>query len=124
MPQTALAQPASGPAEKYRRVLEGRVEELRVGISTRRAAELVGRPDEPLDFGDWCQKSHDEWLFLNQNQIEMELLRDLEAALKRLDRGVFGTCQGCEEPIASKRLDAVPWARFCVACQESVAAEK
>jgi DnaK suppressor protein len=124
MPQTVTAQPARGLAEKYRRVLEGKVRELRLGLSTRRAADVVARPDEPLDFGDWCQKSHDEWLFLNQNRMEMELLRDLEAALRRLDTDGFGVCQGCDEPIAAKRLEAVPWARFCVACQETAAAER
>jgi DnaK suppressor protein len=124
MPQTAVEKPACGQIEKYRRVLEGKVRKLHLGLSTRRAAEVVARPDEPLDFGDWCQKSHDEWLFLNQNRMEMELLRDLEAALRRLDTGGFGVCQGCEEPIAAKRLEAVPWARFCVACQESVSTDK
>ena len=111
------------PAD-YRQILEDKVEELRSGLSSRRAFDVVARPDETLDSGDWCQKSHDEWLFLNRNRIEMELLRDLEAALRRIERGEFGTCQVCEEPISSRRLDAVPWARFCVTCQETVVAQK
>jgi DnaK suppressor protein len=121
MSRTATEQAAPGKTERYRRVLQRKVQELRAGLSARRAAEVVSRPDEPLDFGDWCQKSHDEWLFLNQNRIEMELLRDLESALRRIDAGSFGICQGCEEPIAAKRLDAIPWARFCIPCQENAA---
>jgi DnaK suppressor protein len=100
-------------------MLQRKAQELRLGLSARRAAELVSRPDEPLDFGDWCQKSHDEWLFLNQNRMDMQLLRDLEGALRRLDAGSFGICQGCDEPIAVKRLEAVPWARYCIPCQEN-----
>lgn len=121
MPRTAIEQASPAKTERYRSVLQRKVQELRLGLSTRRAAEVVSRPDEPLDFGDWCQKSHDEWLFLNQNRIEMELLRDLDRALRRIDAGTFGICQGCEEPIAAKRLDAIPWARFCIPCQETAA---
>jgi DnaK suppressor protein len=106
----------------YRRVLEQKAEEIRTRFSAKRAAEVVHRLDEPLDFGDWCQKNHDEWLFLNQNRLEIELLRDLEAALSRLASGEYGTCQGCREPICAKRLEAVPWAEFCVRCQEKAAA--
>lgn len=108
--------------DQYRRVLEQKAEEVRAGLSARRAAEAVLRLDEPLDFGDWCQKSHDEWLFSNQDRLEIALLRDLEAALDRLARGAYGTCPSCHEAISAKRLEAVPWAEFCVRCKEKVAA--
>jgi DnaK suppressor protein len=45
------------------------------------------------------------------------LVREVEAALTRLEDGTYGLCEGCDEPIPVKRLDAMPWARFCVACQ-------
>jgi DnaK suppressor protein len=108
--------------DQYRRVLEQKAEEVRAGLSARRAAEVVLHLDEPLDFGDWCQKNHDEWLFLNQNRLEIALLRDLEAALNRLARGAYGTCSCCHEPISAKRLEAVPWAEFCVRCEEKATA--
>jgi DnaK suppressor protein len=38
-----------------------------------------------------------------------------------VERGTYGICHGCEEPISAKRLDAVPWAKYCVSCQEQVA---
>ena len=104
--------------EQYRQQILRKVQELRQGLSARRAAEIVYRPDEPLDFGDWCQKSYDEWLFLNQNRIEIALLRELEAALRRFDGGSFGICEGCGEPILEKRLNAVPWAKLCIPCYE------
>lgn len=49
---------------------------------------------------------------------DSRLLRDIEAARARIRDGAFGTCLGCEEPIAPKRLQAVPWAAYCVSCQE------
>ncbi len=107
-----------GKFEPYRQVLLRKAQELRRGLSTERAAEIVHRPEEPLDFGDWCQKSHDEWLFLNQNRLQVALLRDIEDGLHRLEEGSYGVCQSCGEPISVKRLEALPWAKFCVPCQD------
>jgi DnaK suppressor protein len=47
------------------------------------------------------------------------LLRDVRAALSRIDEGTYGLCIECEEAIAPRRLAAVPWAARCLACQES-----
>ena len=41
-------------------------------------------------------------------------------ALIRLDNGEFGICESCGRPISLKRLDAVPWTRYCRDCQEEV----
>ena len=50
---------------------------------------------------------------------ESRLLRDSLGALSRIETGTFGTCLHCEEEISQKRLTAVPWAPFCLACQEA-----
>ncbi len=50
--------------------------------------------------------------------LRFETLREIDGALNRLDDGGYGTCESCGESIASNRLKALPWARFCVACQE------
>ncbi len=55
---------------------------------------------------------------------ESRLIHDIEQALNRLDRNVYGTCETCEKPISSKRLDALPWARLCFACQSEAEAAK
>ena len=43
-------------------------------------------------------------------------LKQIEAALKRIDTGVFGTCETCGKPIAPERLEALPWATDCIDC--------
>lgn len=48
------------------------------------------------------------------------LIRNLRAALGRVEDGTYGLCMDCEEPIAPRRLAAVPWACRCLACQEYV----
>jgi DnaK suppressor protein len=50
---------------------------------------------------------------------ESGLLREIRSALRRIDEGTFGTCLHCEEEISQRRLQAVPWARLCLQCQEA-----
>jgi DnaK suppressor protein len=72
---------------------------------------------------DQAQISHDEFVSLRMNGLDYQQLRLVEEALDRLDNGDYGICLGCDEPIAEKRLRALPWARYCVTCQESVGLE-
>ena len=82
----------------------------------------MARLDVPSDEGDLSQQHHEEWIFLNRNTIDIKLLREISDALLRIDQDTYGICLECEEPISPKRLDAVPWARYCVTCQEQIAA--
>ena len=50
---------------------------------------------------------------------ESGLLREIRSALRRIDEGTFGTCLHCEEEISWRRLEALPWARLCLQCQEA-----
>src|SRR5215831_16281232 len=106
----------------YRNMLEKKAQEVRRSMSAQKAAQVVSRLDVPSDEGDLSQQHHEEWIFLNRNTIDMKLLREISDALQRIEHGTYGVCLECEEPISVKRLEAVPWARFCVACQEQVAA--
>ncbi|HTQ56319.1 MAG TPA: TraR/DksA C4-type zinc finger protein [Bryobacteraceae bacterium] len=90
-------------------------------MSAQKATQLLSREEHPHDEGDLSQQSHEEWIFLNRNTLDMKLLREVLDALRRIDGGTYGICPGCEEPISPKRLDAVPWAKFCVSCQERIA---
>ena len=105
----------------YRKILEKKAEEVRLSMSAQKAAQVVARLDIPSDEGDLSQQHHEEWIFLNRNSIDMKLLREISGALHRMDHDHYGVCMECEEPISAKRLDAVPWARYCVACQERIA---
>jgi DnaK suppressor protein len=107
---------------RYRKVLEAKAEEVRRSMSAQKAAQVVARLDVPSDEGDLSQQHHEEWIFLNRNSIDMKLLREVSDALHRVDHDHYGICMECDEPISAKRLEAVPWARYCVACQERIAA--
>jgi DnaK suppressor protein len=45
-------------------------------------------------------------------------MRQVRAALHRIQDGSFGSCLNCEDEISPKRLKAVPWAAYCLSCQE------
>ena len=63
--------------------------------------------------------AHDDFVLLQVNESLYTQLRQVEDALKRLELGEYGRCLGCGGAIPLKRLQAVPWARFCVACQDA-----
>jgi RNA polymerase-binding transcription factor len=108
--------------DTYERILRKKADEIRRSMSAQKAAQIVSRLDVPSDEGDLSQQSHEEWIFLNRNTLDVKLLREVEEALRRVREGSFGVCQECEEAISPKRLDAIPWAKYCVGCQEKIAA--
>ena len=109
--------------DQYQRALEAKAEDLRRSMSAQKVAQVVSRLDVPSDEGDLSQQSHEEWIFLNRNTLDLKLLREVQAALRRIQQSTYGVCAACEEPISAKRLAAVPWAKFCVQCQERIGAE-
>lgn len=112
--------PAVGDNEVHRqRLLQKRQEVLSVlGIKFDTLARM-GRIAEE----DHAQFSHDEFISLRLNSLDYAQLRLINEALDRLNLGGYGICLACDEPIPGKRLQALPWARYCVACQETAAAD-
>ena len=51
---------------------------------------------------------------------EQKFLNEIDEAIKRIDEGAFGTCEQCEKVITLKRLKAVPYARYCIKCQDTI----
>ncbi len=111
--------------------LDNDLEGHRAQLLEKRASVLSGlgtRFDTMAHLGrvaedDQAQISHDEFVSLRMNGLDYGQLRLVEEALDRLDAGDYGTCQACEAPIAEKRLRALPWARYCVTCQDIVGLE-
>jgi DnaK suppressor protein len=70
---------------------------------------------------DQATITHEEYISVARNRLEHEKLQLLNAALRRCDEGDFGICLECGEEIAAKRLKAVPWAKYCIVCQDLAA---
>ena len=101
--------------DRFRDVLTARVAELE-RVTGHRDAIMVERSADQLEE---IQAASQRALAVCNLDQEFNQLRDARAALRRIQEGSFGTCQECDEDIHPKRLAAVPWAAFCIECQEA-----
>jgi len=110
--------PRSGSTRYLRRMLEEKSTELRAQLKSPATNPILHAAGDPYDTADWAERSHEEWIFVQKNSFDMALLREIEDALERLRERSYGTCMDCDVLVSRKRLEAVPWARYCVPCQE------
>jgi DnaK suppressor protein len=102
--------------DRFRAILTAKVAELerftchREGITIERSADQL----------EEIQAASERAVAVSNLDREFTQLRNARAALRRVLEGSFGTCQHCDEDIHTKRLAAVPWATFCIRCQEAV----
>lgn len=74
--------------------------------------------DGTEDYIDYAVNSYAKDFVLSLNEIERKQLLLVQDALRRIKRGEYGRCLQCEEEIPIRRLEVVPWVRYCVRCQE------
>ena len=101
---------------RFRKVLEARQLELAKVLRNREGIVIEKSPDAL----DEVQHATERELAIRNLDRESHLLRNVRGALRRMEDGTYGTCLHCEEDISPKRLDAVPWAGYCIRCQEIV----
>jgi DnaK suppressor protein len=70
------------------------------------------------DPADMAANAYTKELLISMSANDRHLLELIDEALKRVEGGDYGECVNCGEPVQEKRLDAVPWARYCVKCQD------
>ncbi len=73
---------------------------------------------ETPDPVDLAVRNYSKNVMLAVSENESRQLMLIDQALMRIDDDEYGPCQNCEKPINPKRLTAIPWARFCIDCQE------
>src|SRR3990172_13031023 len=102
----------------YRKKLQAKREELLKNIARTEEEGRAADDDPTVDLADKAANSYTkEFLFL-QNNIDPTTLGLIDQALERIRKNAYGFCEQCESELQQKRLDAVPWARHCTACQE------
>ena len=100
--------------KKYKEILDSRRRELEGNVRNREGIVIEKTPDAL----DEVQHAGERELAIRTLDRETNLLRNVRGALARIEDGSFGVCLHCEEDINPKRLNAVPWAPYCITCQE------
>jgi DnaK suppressor protein len=70
------------------------------------------------DMADQATGNNEVHIQLKLKQTDAKILQAIDEALLRIDKGAFGLCRDCGEPIAEARLNAIPWTRVCITCKE------
>jgi DnaK suppressor protein len=107
--------------ETFKKRLEDRQRELRQNVTRN---EIEGRnadvTDSAQDIADRASSSYQKEFLFHQSNNERQTLAMVEGALSRIREGSFGECISCGNEINAKRLEAVPWTRHCIECQEKL----
>ena len=112
-------------AERFRTALleerariEGAIEYLHretPGSLEDETEEIVGNSDNHL--GDTATATLDREIDYSLEENSEQVLRAIDAALRRIDEGAYGTCETCGQPISEERLEAIPYATQCIDCR-------
>ena len=101
--------------DRFRATLTAKVAELE-RFTRHREAITIERSADQLEE---IQAASERALAVCNLDREFNHLQNARAALRRVKDGSFGTCEECDEEISPKRLAAIPWAPFCIVCQEA-----
>jgi DnaK suppressor protein len=100
---------------KYKAMLQARKVELSAGLRNREDIAIEKTPDAL----DEVQLAGERELAIRNLDRDSNMLRQVNGALARVADGSYGICLHCDEDIKTKRLDAVPWTKYCIKCQEA-----
>ncbi|HLZ10963.1 MAG TPA: TraR/DksA C4-type zinc finger protein [Candidatus Acidoferrum sp.] len=104
--------------EYYKKKLLTRREELMKTIARTEEEGRQADDDPTVDLADKAANSYTKEFLFGMTNTDRVILNQIEAALKRIDNDDYGVCANCQEELQQKRLEAVPWAKHCIACQE------
>jgi DnaK suppressor protein len=104
--------------EYFRKKLESRQKELRQMVTRNQQDGRSADDEATQDIADRAASSYNKEFLFSQSNNDRQLLNMVDGALARLREGTFGECVSCGKEINAKRLEAVPWTRHCIECQE------
>ncbi len=106
--------------EAFKKRLEERQQQLRRNVTRVEQDGRASDQDTAQDIADRAASSYTKEFLFHQSNSERQLLQMVEGALSRIREGTFGECISCGKEINPKRLEAVPWTRYCIECQEKL----
>ena len=106
--------------ENFKKRLETRQKELRHMVTRNQQDGRAADEEATQDVADRAASSYTKEFLFHQSNNDRQLLQMVENALSRIREGTFGECISCGKEINPKRLEAVPWTRHCIECQEKL----
>jgi len=106
--------------EQFKKRLEDRQSELRKMVSNRQQDGRNQGEDIAQDIADRAASSYNKEFLFTQSTNERQMLGMVDGALARIREGTYGECINCGNEINAKRLEAVPWTRYCIECQDKL----
>jgi DnaK suppressor protein len=106
--------------ESFKKKLETRQQDLRRTVSRTEQDGRTVDEDSAQDVADRAASSYTKEFLFSQSNNDRQILAMVEGALARIREGSFGECVSCGKEINPKRLEAVPWTRHCIGCQEKL----
>lgn len=106
--------------DAFKKRLEERQRELRHNVSRTAQDGREADLESAQDIADRAANSYTKEFLFSQSNSERQILQMVDGALDRIREGTFGECVSCGTEINPKRLEAVPWTRHCIECQEKL----
>ena len=106
--------------EYYKKKLSTRREELMKTIARTEEEGRLADDDQTVDLADKAANSYTKEFLFGMTNTDRTILNMIDEALKRIKIDEYGVCANCHEEMQQKRLEAVPWAKNCISCQEKI----
>ncbi len=106
--------------ETFKKRLLQKQQDLNRAVSRNEQDGRLADEEVTQDIADKAINSYTKEFLFHQSNNDRQALQLIDEALTRIRDGSFGQCITCGNELNPKRLDAVPWARYCIACQEKV----
>jgi DnaK suppressor protein len=103
--------------EFYQGRLAKKLKELYSAIQEKRDEGLRDFDEAEPDLYDLCVQSYSKEQLYSLCELDREALVMVREALDKIKNTSYGICEECEKPIEEKRLEALPWVKFCIVCQ-------
>jgi DnaK suppressor protein len=104
----------------YKKKLMTRREELMKTIARTEEEGRQADDDPTVDLADKAANSYTKEFLFGMTNTDRTILNMIDEALKRIKANEYGLCANCQEEMQQKRLEAVPWAKNCISCQEKI----
>lgn len=101
--------------EKFKKILINKRDDLLEVVRSKKQNDIIEA--EIGDEIDSASQNAEKEILFELTDNEKIILDAVESALRRIEKGTYGTCESCKTKIAEARIKAIPWVRYCITCQ-------